>query len=212
MPILKHEKTDIYEWAVWQITEDEQQLLSSIDIFYKTYTVQLERLTAPHRRLEWLAVRTLLNRLLPDTPEIIYNADGKPFLSDSSHYISISHTKGYVAIILSKKYIVGIDIEQYGRKVEKVRSHFMKPTEEASLYKGDYIWSLLLHWSAKETIFKCLNIQKDFDLVEDITIDPFDVHEEGSFIGIENRTESRRVYQISYQLTSEYVMTYTLAN
>lgn len=212
MPILQHNKTDNYEWAIWQISESEEELLSQIKNFYPAYDIQLQRFTAPHRRLEWLATRALLSTLIPQTPEVVYNINGKPYLSDNSYYISISHTKGYAAVILSKTSIVGIDIEQYGRRVERVTSHFMNSNEKPGLYKGDRIWSLLLHWSAKETVFKCLEEQEDFDLVESITIYPFEVKEEGSFTAKENLTPSKNRFEIKYQLANEYVMTYTLAN
>ncbi len=212
MPILQHAKTEHYEWGIWQITESEEQLLAHIDHLYPAYNIQLAHFTAIHRRLEWLATRALLSALIPQAPEIIYNDNGRPHLSDNSYHISISHTKGYAAVILSKTSIVGIDIEQYGRRVEKVTSHFMNANEKPSLYKGDHIWSLLLHWSAKETVFKCLKKQKDFDLVESITIYPFEVKEEGSFTAEENFTPFKNKYEIKYQLANEYVMTYTLTN
>ena len=72
--------------------------------------------------------------------------------------ISISHTKGYVAVLLGgPEKEVGIDVECYGERVRKVAHKFVREDESVSWYKGTETWSLLLHWSAKETMFKCMN-------------------------------------------------------
>ncbi len=89
MPILQHAKTEHYEWGIWQITESEEQLLAHIDHLYPAYNIQLAHFTAIHRRLEWLATRALLSALIPQAPEIIYNDNGRPHLSDNSYHISI---------------------------------------------------------------------------------------------------------------------------
>ena len=75
----------------------------------------MRRFTAAHRRLEWLAVRVLLYTLSGEEKEIAYHPSGKPYLADDSASISISHTKGYVAVALGLPgREVGVDIEQYG--------------------------------------------------------------------------------------------------
>lgn len=57
--------------------------------------------------------------MLQEDKEIGYSSEGKPHLTDNSSFISISHTKGYVAVILSSVAPVGIDIEQYGQRVKE---------------------------------------------------------------------------------------------
>ena len=52
---------------------------------------------------------------------------------------------------------VGVDIEQYGERVRKVAHKFMREDEQPSVFRGTDTWSLLLHWSARETMFKCPN-------------------------------------------------------
>lgn len=66
---------------------------------------------------------------------IEYAPSGKPHLADSSYFISISHTRGYVAVILSAVSEVGIDIEQYGQRVHKVAHKYMRPDELISEYQ-----------------------------------------------------------------------------
>ena len=39
----------------------------------------------------------------------------------------------------------------------------MREDEQPSVFRGTDTWSLLLHWSAKETMFKCLNAESRFE-------------------------------------------------
>lgn len=78
--------------------------------------------------------------MLKEDKQIGYSSEGKPFLTDDSFFISISHTKGYVAVILNPKTPVGIDIEQYGKRVHKVFDRFIRPDEQVEAYQGDTTW------------------------------------------------------------------------
>lgn len=91
---------------------------------------EMQRFTSDRRKLEWLSVRVLLYSMLQEDKEIGYSSEGKPHLTDNSSFISISHTKGYVAVILSSVAPVGIDIEQYGQRVKRVYDRLSVPTSE----------------------------------------------------------------------------------
>jgi phosphopantetheinyl transferase len=126
-----------------------------------------------HRREEWLAVRALFYTIMGRYVPIHYESSGKPCLDDG--YISISHTKGYVAVAYSASHEVAVDIEQYGERVVRVAPRFMNPAEHSS--DGD-VWSLLLHWSAKETVYKLVG-QSAVDFANSIIIRPFAVDSNG---------------------------------
>ena len=91
--------------------------------------------------------------LCGEEKEIAYYSSGRPYLKDGSRYISISHTRGYVAVALHSSCEVGMDIEQYGTRVRKVASRFIRSDEEPAMMEGDEVYALLLHWSAKEALF-----------------------------------------------------------
>ena len=112
-----------------------------------------------------------------------YEPSGKPYLADNSYFISISHTKGYVAVILSEEKPVGIDIEQYSRRVHKVAHKYMREDEQFVPYGEDDTWSLLLHWSAKEVMFKCMNTP-EVDFREHLHIEPFTTEQQGGRMGV----------------------------
>lgn len=173
------------------------------------YRTAVQAFKSEHRRQEWLAVRVLLYTLLGEEREIAYRPDGKPYLTDVSASISISHTRGYVAVILGQPdREVGIDIEQYGERVRKVAPKFMRDDEVPSLFRNTNTWSLLLHWSAKETIFKCLNAS-EVDFRNHIRLFPFSVDEAGVFLAEEYRTPARRRFAIHYHLFPDFVLTFT---
>lgn len=209
MPLFLQHITPSYQWGIWKTDETLDNLLAMLP-HREAYLESMQRFTAEHRRLEWLAVRVLLYTLLGEEKEIAYYPSGKPYLADGSASISISHTKGYVAVLLgTRDKEVGIDIEQYGERVRRVAYKFMREDEEASLFCGTEIWSLLLHWSAKETMFKCMNAS-DVDFREHMRVLPFSVGESGIFSAEEYRTAEKRKFAIHYYLSSDFVLTLSL--
>lgn len=202
-----HKENDDCLWAIWKIEETTEQLLAMLPRVEK-YRRDIERFTSPSRQLEWLAVRVLLYTVLKEEKDIQYRTDGKPYLADGSMSVSISHTKGYAAVITDKPgKEIGIDIEQYGERVRKVASKFMRPDEIAGTYHGTDTWGLLLHWSAKETLFKCLNAE-EVDFREHLQIRPFPIEEKGVFQATEYRTSERRSYPVHYRIYPDFVLTF----
>ena len=95
---LQHQGEDCH-WAVWKLEETLEELFSLFPDSRK-YRQEVEKFSSAHRRLEWCAVRVLLYTILGVEKEIRYQDSGKPYLADKSFSLSISHTKGYVAVIL----------------------------------------------------------------------------------------------------------------
>lgn len=205
---LQHQETQC-RWGIWKTDESIEELLALLPS-PEGYAQELLRFTSSHRRLEWLSVRVLLYTLLGEQKEIAYYPNGKPYLSDHSFFISISHTHGYVAVILSSTAEVGIDIEQYGTRVHKVAHKYMRPDEVTTAYQGDTTWSLLLHWSAKEVLFKCMNTS-EVDFREHLHILPFEVEAQGEFRAKEYRTAQKKEFLIHYLIGVDYVMTWNFA-
>lgn len=210
MALYKKLKTPDYEWGVWKIDENTDDLLALLPDGGKLYLQDLNRLTAEGRRREWIAVRVLLYHLTGDEKEIAYRPDGRPYLMDNSMSISISHTKGYAAVILSRAQNVGIDIEAPGERVLRVVHKFVKDDEKPPLTNDlTEVELYTFIWSAKETMFKCMRTT-DVDFCEHLHVDA-DI----SFFGtpympaFETRTELRRRFRIHYALVKgEYCLTW----
>ena len=118
MGLFLQDKTNDTQWAVWKVEESLEALLALLPDARRVCCEQeLLQFASERRKIEWLSVRVLLYFMLKEDKQIGYSSEGKPFLTDDSFFISISHTKGYVAVILNPKTPVGIDIEQYGKRV-----------------------------------------------------------------------------------------------
>lgn len=209
MALFLQHQTESAQWAVWKVEESLETLLPLLpDDGRLTCERELERFVSDKRKIEWLSVRVLLCTILQEGKQIGYSTAGKPFLTDNSAFISISHTKGYVAVMLSSFAPVGIDIEQYGQRVHRVSDRFIRSDEQIEPYQGDTTWSLLLHWSAKEAVYKCM-VNPDADLRK-IGLSHFVPQETGSFRAQEYGTESQQIFTVGYRISPDFVLTWTI--
>ncbi|HKO79393.1 MAG TPA: 4'-phosphopantetheinyl transferase superfamily protein [Chitinophagaceae bacterium] len=175
MPIFfQHQINETTRLGIWKIEENED--------FFKNNVPLHRDVTHPHKRLQHLAGRFLLQFLFPDFPyELIRIADTrKPFLPGEQYHFSISHCGDYAAAIVSKNSRVGIDIEIPVDKIARIKDKFLnddeqekwanviatatasEPNQEAGSRKQDNEQSvnpdknvlLTLLWSSKESVFK----------------------------------------------------------
>ena len=153
MPIFFQQQiNDSTRLGIWKIEETEE--------FFKANVPQHRDVTHPHKRLQHLAGRFLLQYLFPDFPyELIKIADTrKPFLPNEQYHFSISHCGDYAAAIVSKDSRVGIDIEVPTEKISRIMYKFLSAKEHELFHliqpdKDRIPFSTLL-WSAKESVFK----------------------------------------------------------
>ena len=113
------------------------------------------KITHPHKRLQHLAGRYLLQWLFPDFPiHLVQIADTrKPFLESESHHFSISHCSDYAAVIVSTVKRVGIDIELHSERILSVQHKFLNETETVMEHEVGSIYPTLV-WSVKEAMYK----------------------------------------------------------
>lgn len=157
MPIFfQHPINETTRLGIWKIEESEEFFLSNVPL--------QKEVTHPHKRLQHLAGRFLLQFLFPDFPyDLIRIADTlKPYLADEQYHFSISHCGDFAAAIVSSNRRVGVDIEIPSEKVERIRHKFLSE-EEQSMVSGLPIaiersvvnnQLTTLCWSAKESVFK----------------------------------------------------------
>lgn len=123
------------------------------------------------RRREVMAWRSLLRWMVEGlSSPIRYDSVGAPYLSDSELFISVSHSRTHVAVVVSD-HKCAIDIESLDRDFERVASRY-STAEERALLAGsgiDPALHLALIWSAKETLYK-LSGRTGLDLINDLVI------------------------------------------
>ncbi len=151
MPLVYQQNINaVSKLGVWHITEEEKFFIDQVPLH--------NAITHPHKRLQHFAGRILLRELYEDFPlELIMIADTKkPFLAGEEYHFSISHCNDYAAAIVSSENRVGVDIEIPQEKIERIRYKYLNQFEIEMLetLHYDYLQSLTLAWSIKETIFK----------------------------------------------------------
>jgi phosphopantetheinyl transferase len=158
MPVFfQHQINEDTRLGIWKIEETEE--------FFKGNVPLHREVTHPHKRLQHLAGRFLLQFLFPDFPyELIQIADTrKPFLPDEQYHFSISHCGDYAAAIVSKNKRVGIDIEIPVEKISRIMYKFLSAKEHGTfnLIPGadgnfpDLTYRQpTVFWSAKEAVYK----------------------------------------------------------
>jgi len=197
------EKTPDYQLGIWKIEEDEKQLqlLSG--------TIQRPGHVNQVRRLEHLAVRAIATAMDIQSMDIAYLPSGKPYLLNNEQSISISHTKNYVAVLLSHHQWIGVDLEHRSERIHKIRHKFMHPEEELSMRQfsnpKDETVALLLHWCAKEALFKAVP-EEGVDFTQELRICEFTtIAQSGRFKGCFLRTGKE--FEIDYYIGLDFVLT-----
>jgi phosphopantetheinyl transferase len=147
--------------------------------------------------------------LLDDPKKIQYKENGRPYLADGSYHISISHTKGFAAVLLHKTCEVGVDIEINSNRVNKIAGKFI--SEEEYIDDKHPVIHRLLHWSAKETLFKLMD-KEGVDFRKDLHILPFTPCEKGILQAIVTTDQFLNRVRIHYEVSPDYVLTWTLSS
>jgi 4'-phosphopantetheinyl transferase len=189
--------------AVWHITETTDELVQLL-LPNSTYSKQLSDIVREKRKSEFLAVRLLVKKLLGDAPIIAYLPNGKPYLTDSSHYISISHTKNYAAVCISAKHEIGIDIETISDKVQQVKERFMNEAELVHAQQCSEF--ILLSWVSKEAAYKKIG-KEVVHFAASMELVPFTPHTSG-VLELKVKLEVDKTYTFYYQQHTEFVLVY----
>ncbi|MBT7896424.1 MAG: 4'-phosphopantetheinyl transferase superfamily protein [Flavobacteriales bacterium] len=154
--------------AVWKITESFENLNT------KLYQNEINKFKSNKRKLEYICTRLLLN-VIDKKLKISYNKYGAPILNNNK-YISISHTKKLIAIVINKNK-VGADVELISQKILKIKSRFISNNDNVSSNTEN----LTLAWSAKECIFKWhqkgnINFKEDIQINKIIKDPNFEIY------------------------------------
>ena len=208
MPKFAHHTFEGGGMAIWHITETADELYALLDT--SRYDSALGTIHHEARRAEWLAVRVLVSEVLGDDKEIAYHVSGKPYLIDGTWQLSISHTKDYAAIAYHRAHGVGIDVERISPRVQRIADRFTHPDE--ALYvdacgEQERMMLLLINWSAKETLYKCVEHPLAADFRNTFCINPYRMAQEGELVAVLSGPE-RRVVRVCYRLFPDFVCTW----
>ncbi|MDD5572151.1 MAG: 4'-phosphopantetheinyl transferase superfamily protein [Bacteroidales bacterium] len=195
--------------GVWDIQESLDDLLLKINL--TTYEKEIyNSFNHDLRKLHWLSARAIIKELLPhENIEIIYNSNDKPFIKNKKYNISISHSYKKAAVIISKKYHVGIDIEKMQHKIEKLKEKFLSEKEIYDIGKENIYRKLYIYWGAKESLFKIYG-KGNIIFAENLFIEPFEYKEKGQISGHIILNDLKKKYRIFYEAIDDYMLVYAM--
>jgi len=159
--------------GVWHIAE-------TADFFLRSVSLQ-RTISHPHKRLQHLAGRFLLRYLFPDFPyrEILIADTRKPYVPGESFHFSIAHCGDYAAAIVSRRNRVGIDIENFTPRVQRILHKFLSPKEQSFLDHRRPLDHAIVCWGAKEAIYKWYGVG-EMDFIRDMPLESFKLQAEGN--------------------------------
>jgi len=170
MPLYRKTEETNFLYGIWKIEEDLN--------YFETLFHGRPDILNEGKRLQWFASRHLANVMLGQPDTIVNDESGKPNFKTALLNISISHTVGFAAVILSKHYAVGIDIEAVHPKVERIAHKFLRDDEIAAIPAEEKAAKLMLYWSAKESLFKLYG-WGGLEFKTQLLIEPFAMKEAG---------------------------------
>lgn len=191
--------------AVWQIDESLDQLTGQLNLREE----DLQKLNAyklETRKKEFLATRCLLKELLGVDGVIDYLDSGKPILKNSNYKISISHTKGYVAVVLSCSEFAGVDIEYPSERVARVYQRFVSPQEELFIPEDKKVAYYTMMWCLKESMYKMYDRQNSIFNINFIC-HPFQLQKQGK-IRASFEFEDCRTMDFDYVTNMDFYLVY----
>ena len=158
------------QWMIWEITED----LSFFQSFPENWTTNKDHEIASQKKLESSAARfclwSLCQQISKGPWDFKKDDRNRPYLDQSDYHISLSHSFPFVAAVISHKKIVGIDLERFGRNVEKIGPRFLS-SEEWNLWQDSHS-DLTKAWTCKEAIYKAMGVP-GLAFQQDIQLPPF---------------------------------------
>lgn len=203
--ILKKDTDNMGIVAIWKIIED-WELLASLLVVRDEELEKVKSFRLDSRKQEYLAVRCLIKEVLGIDPVINYLPSGKPVLQNSEYQLSISHTKGYVTIALSKGKYVGIDIEFPSERVARVYERFISQKESSFIPEERQLEYYTLIWCLKETMYKMID-RKSVIFNHHFICHPFDLKKNGRLHAsyTENKIE---LMDFDYLITKDFYLVY----
>ena len=187
---------------VWEIKETFDFLKSKLGLTDFSKKILHKKKSEIHQK-QFLAVRNILELLSIHDSDISYDLDGKPFIK--SIYISISHSKEFVAVIISDEK-VGVDIESNSDKCFRIMQKFLG-TENEFPMKIDWKTAQVI-WNMKESLFKMMDF-KEIDFKENFIVIPFSLNDNQTKIWFV-KNELSRVYNVNYFINKNYSLAYII--
>lgn len=193
MPLTRKQRLDDESWlAIWKMDEALDSIPRPRQIDLSQYKGQRLR----EKLTEYLLLGLLTGQ---DNLVIDHDNDGAPMVEGFN--ISISHTKGWAAMILSKSHRCGVDMEYISDRVNKIANRFMRDDEPQ-----DTTTERLVNWCSKEAAYKYYHEQHL--ALHEMRLLPFTPQNKGVAC-LENMRQEERAH-IHYEINEDFVLVFIL--
>ena len=195
--------------GVWKVEEDDSFFHNRLDV-NDVEQNELDHLGI-RKRKEWFSSRYLLHLL--SEREIrgacLKDVFGKPYLENSDHHISISHSGDYTAVIASTS-VVGVDIQRIVAKIERIAPKFISEVEANSVINPHQIECMHAIWGAKESMYKAYG-KKELDFRKHIFVQPFE-YDANCFVfeGIIKKDDFLEKYTLFCHTINDLILVYAI--
>ena len=166
-----------YTVHVWFVDlSDELAVNQCVNLLSEDEKERAAKFRFEKDRLYFIIARGVLRQILglylsekPDTIQFEYGEYGKPFLPKNTLQFNLSHVGEIALIALTKKDIIGIDVEVINRKIEieNIAKHFFAKGEIdclMSLPKAQRHEAFFNCWTRKEAFIKATGDGLSFPL------------------------------------------------
>ena len=205
LPIYLHkELKDGIHIGVWQIIESEFFFRRKLDLIPEEIA-WLDTIKGSGRRKEWLASRWLLHMMSARDVRgaCLKDEHGKPYLENSSHEISMSHSNDRAAVMAYTK-CCGIDIQKIVPKITRLVHKFCSNEEQKQINDSENpLLSMHYFWGAKECMFKAYG-KKSVDFKKHMTVNL----KENS--GVFENDQEKINFVLNFELIEDYTLVYAV--
>ena len=150
MPLSYSSDDSLYTHLIWHCSEDINFFRSKLNLTNYELEILAKRKNSK-KALEFLCSRLLLRLCKLDPNDLYYNEFGAPILK-SGKFVSISHCKNYVTLLLSNQ-SCGVDIETKRKQILNMKHKFLNQTDINNI-SMENISDITLIWTLKEAIYK----------------------------------------------------------
>jgi phosphopantetheinyl transferase len=198
MKIIFEEKSTEYHVAVAEIC-------TTVEILYRPIQSHLSEmellyykgLKSEKRKSEWLGIRSLLLKMTGKYHEIRYTEQSQPYI-ENDFYISITHCKHIIGIILSSRIQTGIDLEIISPRILTISHKFISEEELVDFGESERLKKIYINWCGKETLYKIKQIG-GFDFKTDFRITTDHIQTAGKTDAIISINDTIERFELCYR-------------
>jgi 4'-phosphopantetheinyl transferase len=215
MPSIFYKKEAAFSLGIWRMDEEPANMLK-MGVLSAKDVEHVKSFQSIARKKEWVCTRFLLAEMMPGMNlSIDYDENGKPHLRNSiseekTFHISVSHTKNYVAVIVSEKNAVAIDVELLHPRIEKIAYKFISDEEMKYLPADNPLQHYYLVWSAKECLFK-MHGRGEMLFKENLLVKPFEISTEGTLSAKIKKDNLDKDFVLKYEFLNDLLLVYVIA-